>query len=299
MDTIESYLSSVSEGKLNVNKFVVCGASKRGWTTWLTAAVDSRVIAIMPLVIDVLNMDESMKHHFSAYGFYSSAIQDYVDMNIFDRLDTPQGQALIKFIDPYEYRSRYTMPKYLISSTGDQFFLPDSAQFYFHELKGEKYLRYVPNTDHGLGGSDAPFSMFVFYQSVLADSPRPKFSWALKDNRLVVWQISGTPAAVNLWQASVLKARDFRLETIGRAWKSSPLTDQGGGVYVAKVAEPKEGWTAFFVELIYDSGGEIPYKFTTQVYVVPQRLPFADKLSFDSDVDLENLTQQEIFAASP
>jgi len=52
---------------------------------------------------------------------------------------------------------------------------------------------------------------------------------------------------------------------------------------------PKEGWTAFFVELIYDSGGVIPYKFTTQVHVVPQRLPFADKLSFDSDVELERL----------
>ena len=299
MDTIQSYLKSESEGKLNIKKFVVCGASKRGWTTWLTAAVDKRVIAIMPLVIDVLNMDESMKHHFSAYGFYSPVIQDYVKMRVFERMDTPEGQALLKIVDPYEYRNRFTMPKYLVNSTGDQFFLPDSAQFYFHDLKGEKYLRYVPNTDHGVGGSDAPFSMLVFYKSILADSTRPRFDWALKDNRLVVWQISGTPTAVNLWQASALKARDFRLESIGRAWKSSPLTDQGGGVYVAKVPKPKEGWTAFFVELIYGSGGEIPYKFTTQVYVVPQRLPFAEKLGFDSDVDLEKPVRQEIFAASP
>ncbi|MBA7626390.1 hypothetical protein ES703_33838 [subsurface metagenome] len=104
-----------------------------------------------------------------------------------------------------------------------------------------------------------------------------------------MWQISGVPTKVNLWQASTSKARDFRRETIGRAWKSSALTDEGGGVYIAKVAEPKEGWTAFFVELIYDSGGEIPYKFTTQVHVVPQRLPFADKLSFDAGVDFETL----------
>ncbi len=151
MDTIHSHLLAVSGGTVNINKFFVAGGSKRGWTTWLTAAVDPRVIAFAPIVIDVLNMDDSMRHHFSAYGFYSSAIQDYVDMKIFDRLDTPRGKALIKFIDPYEYRSRYTMPKYLISSTGDQFFLPDSAQFYFHDLTGPKYLRYVPNTDHGLG----------------------------------------------------------------------------------------------------------------------------------------------------
>jgi len=299
MDTIQSHLKSESEGKLNIKKFVVCGASKRGWTTWLTAAVDKRVIAIMPLVIDVLNMDESMKHHLSAYGFYSPVIQDYVKMNVFQRMDTPEGQALLKVVDPYEYRNRLTMPKYLMNSTGDQFFLPDSAQFYFHELKGEKYLRYVPNTGHGLNDSDASESLLAFYMSILTNSTRPKFTWRVKDNRIIVKNTSDTLIKVNLWQATNEKTRDFRIGTIGRVWKSSPLTDQGGGVYVAKVAEPKEGWTAFFVELIYDSGGEIPYKFTTQVYVVPQRLPFADKLSFDSDVDLEKLTRQEIFAALP
>ncbi len=298
MDTIQSHLKSESEGKLNIKKFVVSGASKRGWTTWLTAAVDKRVIAIMPLVIDVLNMDESMKHHLSAYGFYSPVIQDYVKMNVFQRMDTPEGQALLKVVDPYEYRNRLTMPKYLMNSTGDQFFLPDSAQFYFHDLPGEKYLCYLPNTDHGLNlGAFA--SLTVFYKSVLAGSARPKFTWEIKDSTVIVENIRGKLREVNLWRATNPKARDFRLETIGRVWKSSTLTEKAKGTYVAKVEEPKEGWTAFFVELIYDSGGEIPYKFTTQVYVVPQRLPFADKLSFDSDVDLEKLTRQEIFAASP
>ncbi|MHC4889709.1 MAG: PhoPQ-activated pathogenicity-related family protein, partial [Planctomycetota bacterium] len=268
MDTVERFIFFTSKRKLEIKQFVVSGGSKRGWTTWLTAVVDSRVIAVMPLIIDVLNIDEQMKHHFSAYGFYAPAISDYEDMNVFDRINTPKGQELLKIVDPYEYRSRITMPKYLVNSTGDQFFVPDSAQFYFHDLKGEKYLRYVPNTDHGLGGSDTPFSMLAFYQSVLADSPRPRFAWALKDDRIVVWQISGVPTAVNLWQAAATKARDFRRETIGRAWKSSPLTDQGGGVYIAEVAEPKEGWTAFFVEMIYDSGTDSPYKFTTQVHVV-------------------------------
>ena len=104
---------------------------------------------------------------------------------------------------------------------------------------------------------------------------------------------------MNLWWATNPKARDFRLETIGRAWKSSPLAAQPDGTYVAKVAEPKEGWTAFFVELNFDGGQVGTYKVTTQVHVVPQRLPFADKLSFDSDVELESLRRQEIFAASP
>jgi PhoPQ-activated pathogenicity-related protein len=286
MDTIHSHLSSVTNGTLDINHFVVSGGSKRGWTTWLTAAADKRVIAITPAVIDVLNMDEQMKHHYSAYGFYSNAIRDYEEMKIFQRLDTPQGQALVKFIDPYEYRSRYTMPKFGVNSTGDQFFLPDSAQFYFKDLTGEKYLRYVPNTDHGLANSDAPMSLTVFFKSILAASTRPKFSWTIEDDSIVVKTVT-TPTVVNLWQASNTKARDFRLETIGPAWKSSPLSDQGDGTYAGKVPEPNEGWTAFFVELTFDSEHGIPYKFTTQVHVVPKCLPFSYKLGFDTDCDVD------------
>ncbi|MFQ6035728.1 MAG: PhoPQ-activated pathogenicity-related family protein [Sedimentisphaerales bacterium] len=275
MDTIQDCMISVSRGQLKIDKFVVSGASKRGWTTWLTAAVDPRVIAIAPVVIDVLNMDEQMKHHYSAYGFYSDAIHDYEDLRIFERLGTAEGAALIKFVDPYEYRHRYTMPKFMINGAGDQFFLPDAAQFYFHDLPGEKYLRYVPNADHSLDGSDADKSLLIFYNSILTGAPRPKFSWRVRKNSIIVKHRKGTLRQVNLWQATNPKARDFRLETIGKAWKRTPLTPEKPGVYVARVQEPAKGWTAFFVEMIYDSGLPIPYKFTTQVHVVPDTLPFA------------------------
>jgi hypothetical protein len=39
------------------------------------------------------------------------------------------------------------------------------------------------------------------------------------------------------------------------------------------VPTPAEGWTAFFAELVFDSGGKYPYKFTTQVHVLPDKLP--------------------------
>lgn len=279
MDTIQNHLKSLDSGPLDIKQFVVSGGSKRGWTTWLTAAVDKRVVAIAPAVIDVLNMDEQMRHHFAAYGFHSDAIADYGEMKVFEQLDTPEGQELIKIVDPYEYRDRYaSIPKCLINSSGDQFFLPDSAQFYFHNLPGEKYLRYVPNTDHGLGGSDAHMSLLVFFQSILKNAPRPKFSWSVKADGSIEVKTTTAPKDVKLWQATNPKARDFRLEIIGPVWKSSDLAAASPGKYVAKVPKPDEGWTAFFAELTFDSGGPIPYKFTTEIHVVPETLPFADKL---------------------
>jgi PhoPQ-activated pathogenicity-related protein len=279
MDTVQKFMKSLDSGALDIKQFVVSGGSKRGWTTWLTAAVDKRVIAIAPAVIDVLNMDDQMRHHFAAYGFYSQAIEDYGEMDIFSRLGTPEGQKLIKIVDPFEYRNRYAnIPKFLINSSGDQFFLPDSAQFYYDELPGEKHIRYVPNTDHGLGNSDAVQSLLVFFQSVLKNSPRPKFSWSVKDDDSIEVNTITTPKEVKLWQATNPKARDFRLQTIGPIWKSSDLAAAGPGKYIAKVPKPEEGWTAFFAELTFDSGGPIPYKFTTEVHVVPDILPFADKL---------------------
>ncbi|MBD3308151.1 PhoPQ-activated pathogenicity, partial [candidate division KSB3 bacterium] len=59
-----------------VEKFVVAGISKRGWTTWLTAVVDPRVVAIAPMVFDALNIKPSLAHQIQAYGEYGAALSD-------------------------------------------------------------------------------------------------------------------------------------------------------------------------------------------------------------------------------
>lgn len=277
MDAIQELLASEEGGRVTIDGFVVAGGSKRGWTTWMTAAVDQRVVAIIPIVIDVLNTDVSMRHHYAAYGFWAPAIGDYVQHKITHRMGTPESKALMRLEDPYFYRDRFTMPKLLINSTGDQFFLPDSSQFYFDDLPGEKHLRYVANTNHSLEGSDALESIVAFYQSILVGRTRPRFSWTYPDASTIRVQNQDKPDEVVLWQATNTMARDFRLESIGRAYASTPLEDRGGGVYEARVDAPERGWTAFFVELTYDVGGPRPLKLTTPVRVVPIDLPFNDK----------------------
>jgi len=118
MDAVTAFAASPEGGGNKVGRFVVSGASKRGWTTWTTAAVDQRVIAIAPAVIDLLNVEPSFVHHYRAYGEWSNAVEDYVDHGIMDWMGTPEFRALMKIEEPYEYRDRLTLPKMLLNGTG-------------------------------------------------------------------------------------------------------------------------------------------------------------------------------------
>jgi PhoPQ-activated pathogenicity-related protein len=168
------------------------------------------------------------------------------------------------------------MPKYIVNAAGDQYFCPDNSQFYFDALPGEKYIRYVPNADHGLKGSDARQSVATFYHMVLTGQPRPTYSWTFEGDGSIHVQTSSNPKSVTLWQANNPEARDFRLMTIGKAYKPTVLKDAGGGTYVAKLAKPERGWTASFVELAFDVGTANDFKVSTAVRVTPDTLPHAD-----------------------
>jgi PhoPQ-activated pathogenicity-related protein len=161
----------------------------------------------------------------------------------------------------------------MLNSAGDQFFLPDSSQFYFDQLPGEKHLRYVPNSDHSLRQTDAMASLIAFYHGLLTNTARPEFSWRFEDGGVRV-ETSSKPAAVKLWKATNPRHRDFRLESVGPIYESVALEADSDGAFVAQVPEPASGWTAFFVELTYPSGlDKFPFKFTTPVKVVPDRYP--------------------------
>ncbi len=275
MDAVTELLGSAAGGKTAIRKFVVAGGSKRGWTTWLTGAVDPRVVAIVPIVIDVVNVRACSTHHFCSYGFWAPAIGDYTRHQIFERSEADVGRYddLLRIEDPYFYRHRLTMPKFVVNAAGDQYFPPDSSRFYFDDLQGPKYLRYVPNANHSLRGSDAVDGILAFYRAVLGGRALPKLAWKRRADGALEVRADTKPQEVRLWQATNPKARDFRLEAIGPAYKQAVLAAQEDGAYVARVEKPAAGWTAFFAELTFDSGEFIPYKFTTPVSIVPDTLP--------------------------
>ncbi|HMJ64580.1 MAG TPA: PhoPQ-activated protein PqaA family protein, partial [Candidatus Binatia bacterium] len=131
-------------------------------------------------------------------------------------------------------------------------------------------------SDHSLKNSDAWMTVLACYSAVLKGTKLPQFSWTLENDGSIRVKAEDKPSAVKLWQATNPDARDFRLQTIGPKWTSSDLKNDGQGAYVAKVEKPEKGWTAFLAELTYDNT-PAPFKFTTQVRVVPEVKPFTYK----------------------
>ncbi len=271
MDCLQEW--SEQEGA-KIEKFVVAGASKRGWTTWMIGATDPRVEAIVPIVIDVLIVEKNMLHHAAAYGFWAKAVGNYYQHKILQRPRHPRMHELYRIEDPYFYLDRLTMPKYIVNGSGDQFFCPDSSRFYYDDLEGEKHIRYVPNTDHGVDSNiDAVTSIVAFYQMIIAGRPRPEMTWTFEHGAIRV-RSDVAPRKATLWQATNTAARDFRVATIGKAYASTELKPERDGSWVAPVAAPEKGWSASFVELTYDSGGAFPFKVSTAVRVLPDTCPY-------------------------
>lgn len=146
MDTIQNYAKT--NWNLAITGFTLSGESKRGWTSWLTAAVDRRVNGLVPMVFNMLNISEQLDHQIQTWGKYSEELGDYAAQGLPQMLKTDQGRHLLELIDPFSYRTRLTAPKLILLGTNDQYWPLDAANLYYSDLPEPKYLLYVPNSGH-------------------------------------------------------------------------------------------------------------------------------------------------------
>ena len=277
MTAVQTFIKAETGGKLKIDGFVVSGGSKRGWTAWLVGAVDKRVVAIVPIVINVLSVEDTAIHHWRALGYFSPALQDYVDAGLIPGQIGKPGLAGVNLIeDPLNYQDRATMkiPKYVINAVGDEYFPPDNTRYGYHKVAQPKRLRMIPNANHSTAGTDIMESITAFHDAVLNQRAMPDYAWTVRADGAIVVTPQGAPSEVLLWQGTNPKDRDFRVDTIGKSFTSTPLTRQPDGTFVGDVPKPASGYTAYFVELVYPSGGRYPLKFTTEVSVKPDVLPY-------------------------
>ncbi|OQX34994.1 MAG: hypothetical protein B0D91_11595 [Oceanospirillales bacterium LUC14_002_19_P2] len=282
MDTVQAVLSYKG---VNVERFVLAGASKRGWTAWLTAAVDERTDSLIPVVIDILKGEAFIDHVYKAHQGPIPALSDYYasEHNVIAYAHTPEMQRLLMLVDPYRYRDRLKMPKYIVTASGDDFFPPDSARLYLDELLGPTWMRTFPNSRHYVfrdpGGLARATDTFEAFLGVRVENRfLPDVAWRLSAPGRLSATMDRCPKRATLWQVTNPYARDFRmtaLATNGLQYNPAAVTLLHGETcqFSIDIDTPKTGWTAWFVELAFDNAPYPDIVLTSKVSVIPDLYP--------------------------
>ena len=246
MDTVQDHCKK--RWNVSIDGFTVSGGSKRGWTTWLTSAVDPRVKALAPLVIDVLNMEEHLKLQLAAWGEFSEQIIDYTRRRIPQRMNTPLGKLLNAIVDPYHHRHFITQPKLIINGTNDRYWPLEALNLYWPHLQGPRWVLYVPNNGHGL--KDVPRvvgAIAALHEHNTGSKPLPKMEWTWSRGEDGSWTIRLTadpaPETVRVWLARS-NTMDFRPVR----WTSRSLESSGKGQWTFTLRPDAEQYRAAFLE---------------------------------------------------
>ncbi len=263
MDALEQF--SMEQYKTKPQGFVITGASKRGWTSWLTPVADKRIIATAPIVINMLNFPEQMKYQLDTWGKYSEQIDDYTSKGLIkpNGPETVREKRLQEMMDPYTYRKQLTLPKLMVVGTNDPYWVVDAMNLYWDGLEGPKYTLQVPNAGHGLddGRDSALTTIAVFFRHQAGDIPMPKLDWKYatgKQGVALSMTADPAPVGVRFWTADSTD-KDFRDEK----WTSATINALDG-TYMGVL--PKTGQhVAVFGEYQYKLGA-LNYSLTTQAY---------------------------------
>ena len=271
MDALQEF--AMREWSVQVTHFVVSGGSKRGWTSWLTAAADPRVKALAPLVIDTLNMKAQLPHQLKSYGRPSDMIRDYTQRGLVHFPPKPEHEHLWSMVDPWTHRDKIKQPKMIINGTNDPYWTQDALNIYWDDLKGDKWVLYVPNAGHNLQQKNAlgipdmtraRNTLAAFAASQIHDRPMPKIRWnhsQTSNPKLKLTAESDTvPKSVRLWTTTGA-TRDFRQCT----WKEQAVKVNGKTINV-ELDAPMEGYVVYFAEFEFDNAG-FPYFLSTQLRI--------------------------------
>ncbi len=263
MDTGQTFARR--EWGADIEAFTVIGGSKRGWTAWLTGAVDARVNAIAPIVIDALNMSAHFPHQTEVWGAPSDEIRPYTRRNLHTILSEEQGEALRGIIDPYAYRARLGQPKLIVNATNDAYFPIDSINLYWPGLRAPKYALYLPNEGHSVEDYRRVIvGARALHRHAAGLEGLPRLSWTYRAHpeSIELCVNAGRPAErLVVWFADS-QDRDFRDES----WKSMDMQSRHGR-FVYEHARPAGGYSAIVAEAEFGRG-EHAYSLSTTPAVI-------------------------------
>jgi PhoPQ-activated pathogenicity-related protein len=263
MDAIQAY--AAEHWRMSVASFTVAGASKRGWTSWLTAAIDPRVASVAPIVIDMLNVPAQIALQRATFGNLSEQVQDYVTIDLPGRIDSDRGRALLAMVDPYQYLAELTPPKLIVLGTNDRYWPLDALRLYWDGLPEPKRVLYVPNQGHGVGDFErliAGLSAIHRYSAGGKQLPTVTWDYATQAGRLGIdVQSDRRPRQVLAWTATSA-TRDFR-----EAEWTSHRCKRDGEKFACSVEQPADGFVAMYAELWFLDRGFPKFPLSTVVCI--------------------------------
>ena len=310
MRATEEYLKDKGEinGALN---WVVSGASKRGWTSFIVGSARCRtcprVVGIAPLVPIVPSLLAEVHRQYQSYGGFTFAFDDYKRAGLLPELDNAAFKQAMRLVDPMYYSSRLkSIPKLIVLTSDDEFMQFDWSNIWYDAVLGEKHLLILANSEHSLV-TGIPELVPAFQEFVLqVDSQRTvipiESTYDKSDGSITVAVKSPQRVKrVTMRYAHTLqsKLRDFRWVRLANTkngecdfpgiklkkpvygggnciqpivWLEKHLHEKEG-VYRAVPPQPRDGkWVGYYIQVHYESG----FQETTPGFVWPDTLPFAD-----------------------
>lgn len=263
---IDTLQETLREPHLRV---VLIGASKRGWTTYLSAAVERRIIGIVPAVYEMIAMREQVALARERYGKDSEKIRPYTALGLTDALLEPRMATLVSWIDPVGYFPRLTIPKLVLLGANDPYWVVDSVREYWDKLPEPKMLRILPNVGHGvLGEAAAADAIIAFVRMLMNKEKLPSATWRFSSVADGVAMVTGRGAELltrcTVWRATSADTdfRDSRFEVSG-----CEVAKDGREFKSLFSVSPREN-TAVFADLETVGGGRTVLLSTeSQVYL--------------------------------
>jgi PhoPQ-activated pathogenicity-related protein len=191
MRSVQEYTKQA--GIADIDGWVVSGASKRGWTTWMVGAVNCptcpNIDGIAPVVPIVPNLQVGVHHMWKAFGGFTFAFSDYTDVDITVRIDDPQTTEMFKVIDPIHYVDRLArLPKTILVSSGDEFMMFEWTKNWKDTFKGETHVYIADNAEHSMATGIVGLlrTLSCFSNSVFLNGTRPTFDYQFDEEKGII-----------------------------------------------------------------------------------------------------------------
>ncbi len=238
-----------------LSSWIPIGASKRGWTAWLTAIeLAERAKGAVPMAFDHLVMDRQLARQVSLWGSPSPMYEPYSELGLTESTHTPEGQALLGLVDPYRRLDRLCCPVHLVSGANDPYWLVDASEEYWSEIPVPSSALFLANTAHVLPSSPSAVGSIARFAAACAGG---------RDQaRVEVCEGQGAVSGLEVAHAWLWTAESESHRFDGSLWRPAEVTD----LSTLPSPEGKDGCLAMYLE-VYGRDDSGPFSVSSRPQV--------------------------------